>query len=186
MSFEVRNLGGFADAKVIQSQNHTDHRGWFTEEYKKSTFEQLGLEIDIKQINHSMSKKDGTIRGLHYQKNPKPMGKLVSVLQGEAYYVGVDLRKGSPTYKQWESIELSKKDSLQIWFPEGFAVGFCTLKPMTEVIYFVTNEYNEELDSCIDWDDPEIDVNWPVEDPILSKKDKKAPPFKNCNADFEY
>lgn len=186
MPFEFQAIEGIEDVVLVEPQRFEDGRGWFMETYKRSPFVDAGIDAEFVQDNHSLTRDKGIIRGLHYQRQPKPQGKLVRCTRGRIYDVAVDLRQGSPTYKEWVSVELSPDDGRQIWVPPGFAHGFCSLAADTEVAYKVTEEWDPDLDSGFAWDDPEVGVEWPVSDPILSEKDQKAPSFADCDAEFTY
>lgn len=172
------------DVLIIKPKVFGDNRGWFTEIYSKIKFEELGVDIDFVQDNHSMSAQKGTLRGLHFQKNPKSQAKLIRCIKGKILDVAVDLRKGSSTYKKWISVELSDENHNQIFVPKGFAHGFLTLTNDVEVQYKVDHYYAPEFDRSIRFDDPEIGVDWGIAEPILSEKDLKAPLLKDSDVDF--
>lgn len=172
------------DVLIIEPNIFGDHRGWFTETYSKAKFKEFGIDIEFVQDNHSMSAQKGTLRGLHFQTNPKAQTKLVRCTKGRILDVAVDLRKGSPTYKQWVSVELSEDNKKQLLIPKGFAHGFLTLTDNVEVQYKVDEYYAPECDRSIRFDDPEIGVDWGILDPILSEKDLKAPLLKDSDVDF--
>lgn len=165
------------DILILEPGVFGDHRGWFTETYSKTKFQELGIDIEFVQDNHSMSAQKGTLRGLHFQTNPKAQLKLVRCTKGRILDVAVDLRKGSATYKKWVGIELSDENKNQLLIPKGFEHGFLTLTDDVEVQYKVDEYYAPECDRSIRLDDPEIGVNWGIEDPILSGKDLNAPLF---------
>ncbi|WP_164931634.1 dTDP-4-dehydrorhamnose reductase [Longirhabdus pacifica] len=169
---------------IIESRVFEDHRGWFTEVYSKQKFSEQGIDLNFVQDNHSMSYQKGTLRGLHFQTNPKAQTKLVRCTKGKIYDVVVDLRKGSPTYKKWIGIELSDKNKKQLLVPKGFAHGFVTLTEEVEVQYKVDEYYSLEHDGSIRFDDPEIGVDWVMQNPILSEKDLQAPYLKDSGVDF--
>lgn len=152
-----------------------DGRGFFMESYNERVMEELGFRFRFVQDNHSLSVAAGTIRGLHYQEEPMAQTKLVRVIRGAIYDVAVDLRKDSPTFGNWVGVILSAENYRQILIPKGFAHGFCTLVGNTEVLYKVDQFYSPEHDKGIRWNDPEIGIDWPVSDPILSEKDMKHP-----------
>ena len=161
---------------LLQPQIFNDPRGYFMEVYRHQAFESLGLPAQFVQENQSGSKK-GILRGLHYQIQ-QPQGKLVRVLVGEVFDVAVDIRRSSPTFKQWVGAYLSAENKQQLWIPPGFAHGFYVLSDWAEVTYKVTTYYAPEWNRSIRWDDPELGVNWPVvagEQPLLSSGDAKAP-----------
>jgi len=166
---ELRIPGVF----LIRPAVHGDHRGFFTESYNHRAFEAQGLGFDFVQDNHSLSAQAGTVRGLHFQREPKAQTKLVRVLSGAIYDVAVDIRKGSPTFGQWVSAILSEDNKRQLLVPKGFAHGFCTLVADTQVFYKVDEYYSPEHDSGIAWDDPQIGIEWPVAKAhaVLSGKD---------------
>jgi len=172
------------DVLIIEPKVFGDHRGWFTETYSKTKFQELGIDIEFLQDNHSMSAQKGTLRGLHFQTNPKAQTKLVRCTKGKILDVAVDLRKGSSTYKQWVGVELSEENKKQLLIPKGFAHGFLTLTDNVEVQYKVDEYYAPECDRSIRFDDPEVGVEWGIEDPILSEKDLKAPLLKDSDVDF--
>lgn len=169
---------------IIEPDVFGDNRGWFMESFNKDKFEEIAPNIDFVQDNHSMSSKKGTLRGLHFQKNPHSQSKLIRCTKGKILDVAVDLRKKSSTYKKWISIELSEENKKQLFIPQGFAHGFLTLTDNVEFQYKVDNYYSKESDRGIRFDDPEIGVDWGIENPILSDKDKIAPFFKDSDANF--
>lgn len=174
-----------SDIVLIKPKVFTDHRGFFLETYKYSDFFQNGIKEHFVQDNHSKSVK-GVLRGLHYQNNPKAQGKLVRCTKGRIWDVGVDIRKGSPTFGKWVGVELSEENFCMLYIPAGFAHGFCVLSDEAEVQYKCTEEYNAELDAGIRWDDPEINIKWPIKEPLLSDKDSKLPYLKDAKISFCY
>jgi dTDP-4-dehydrorhamnose 3,5-epimerase len=174
------------DLYIIEPEVFKDNRGWFMESYSAQKFKENGIDIEFIQDNHSLSKEKGVLRGLHFQLDPKSQTKLVRCTRGKIYDVAVDLREGSPTYKKWFGVELSAENKKQFLIPKGFAHGFLTLTENTEVQYKVDEYYAPEYDRSIRFDDPEINVEWGIEDPILSEKDKNAPLFKNSDCNFKY
>ena len=158
------------------------------ESYNKKDFEEIGLDFDLIQDNHSLSVEAGVLRGLHFQLAPKAQTKIVRVLSGAIYDVVVDLRKGSPTYKKWQGFILSSSNKRQIVVPKGFAHAVLTLVPNTAIMYKVDEYYSPELDRSLRWNDPELGIDWPVSQPILSQKDEKAPLLKDLidEINFEY
>ena len=166
------------DVYIIEPDVFGDHRGFFMESYNKEKFEKLGLKFDLIQDNHSLSVEPGVIRGLHFQKDPKAQTKIVRVLTGAIYDVVVDLRRDSPTFGEWVGVHLSEENKFQLVVPKGFAHGFCTILPNTQVFYKVDEYYSQEHDSGILWNDPDLGIDWPTTDPILSDKDRKQPTFK--------
>lgn len=172
------------DVLILEPKVFGDHRGWFTETYSKAKFQELAIDIEFVQDNHSMSAQKGTLRGLHFQTNPKAQTKLLRCTKGRILDVAVDLRKGSSTYKHWVGVELSEDNKKQLLIPKGFAHGFLTLTDNVEVQYKVDEYYDPECDRSIRFDDPEIGVEWGIENPILSEKDLSAPLLEESDVDF--
>lgn len=155
-----------------------DERGFFFESYKKSEFEENGINVEFKQDNHSKSTK-GVLRGLHYQSYPKQQAKLVRCIKGSIFDVAVDIRKNSPTFGQWIGEVLSEENKKMLYIPENFAHGFVVLSDEAELVYKASNEYSKEHDRGILWNDPDIGINWGINfNPILSEKDKNQPALK--------
>lgn len=169
---------------VIESRRFEDDRGFFMELYKYSSLARLGIKEYFVQDNYSVSKK-GVIRGLHYQKSPMAQAKLVRCINGEIFDVSVDIRKGSHTYGQWVGVRLSSQDGSMIYIPVGFAHGFAVLSDFAEVIYKCTKEYSPEDERGIIWDDPDINIKWHVNEPIISEKDKTHPRLRYATNNFE-
>ncbi|MEM3844678.1 MAG: dTDP-4-dehydrorhamnose 3,5-epimerase [Candidatus Parvarchaeota archaeon] len=155
---------------LISSEKFSDDRGFFIEKYKRSDLKALGIDLDFVQMNHSFSKR-GVLRGLHFQRRPKEQDKLVTVTRGKIMDVAVDIRPSSPTYKKYIYATLSEENNMSIFIPKGFAHGFLALEE-SDVVYLTTTEYSSEHDSGIRWDDPDININWPIKNPIVSKKDR--------------
>ncbi|MDX2103719.1 MAG: dTDP-4-dehydrorhamnose 3,5-epimerase [Alphaproteobacteria bacterium] len=176
MSVQVRATA-LPDVKLISPTRHGDHRGFFVETYNRATWVAAGVGDEFVQDNHSLSRPIYTVRGLHFQLAPKAQAKLVRVLRGRILDVAVDLRRSSPTFGQHVAVELSAEDSTQILVPVGFAHGFATLEPDTEVAYKVTELYSREHDRGIRWNDPAIGIVWPFDPALaqLSDKDRVAP-----------
>ena len=147
---------------LITPKRFSDDRGFFSETYVQRVLEPHGIGAAFVQDNHSLSRLPGVLRGLHYQLPPKAQGKLVRVVRGSIFDVAVDIRRGSPDYGRHVSIVLSADNWRQLWVPVGFAHGFLTLEPDTEVIYKVTADYAPDLDRGIAWDDPDVGVAWPI------------------------
>ncbi len=164
---------GIPGLVVVEPAVHGDQRGFFMETWHASRYASHGLPELFVQSNVSRSGA-GVLRGLHYQ-HPKPQGKLVSVLEGRIFDVGVDIRPDSPTFRQWAGVELSSGNHRQLYIPEGFAHGFCVLGDSALISYLCTAEYDAECDSGIAWDDPDIGIEWPLTDVQLSGKDRAAP-----------
>jgi dTDP-4-dehydrorhamnose 3,5-epimerase len=166
--------------KTIQNKHFKDDRGFFTEHYRKDLFKEYGLP-EFVQDNHSRS-KPGVIRGLHFQTGPTAQSKLVSVMHGKIWDVVVDLRKESSTYGEWEAVELSDENGLQLWVPQGFAHGFCVLgNEDADVFYKVDRFYSPGNEGGIVYNDPTLKIEWPVKNPIVSTKDRTLP-FMILNA----
>jgi dTDP-4-dehydrorhamnose 3,5-epimerase len=160
------------DVKVLVPEVFQDARGFFMEVFREDQFKALGLPHAFVQDNHSRSVRSVT-RGLHFQWDP-PMGKLMRVTVGSAFLVAVDIRKNSPTLGKWVGVEASAENHRQVWAPAGFARGFCVLSEVAEIQYKCTGIYSPPGESGIRWDDPQIAVEWPVKEPLLSDKDRKA------------
>jgi len=174
----------FKGLLVIETDVYQDNRGWFTETYTKKEFDNYGIDIDFIQDNQSYSAKKGTLRGIHFQINPKAQSKLVRCTRGAIIDTVVDLRKGSDTYKQWFSIELSAENRKQLFIPKGFGHAFITLVDDVEVQYKVDEYYSQEHDRSIRFDDPELNIDWGIENPIISPKDLNAPFLKDYEPNF--
>jgi len=172
---------------VVEPDVFGDHRGWFMETYNESNFFDAGINIKFVQDNQSFSAAKGTLRGLHYQLNPKAQTKLVRCIKGAIFDVAVDIRKSSLTFGKWFGIELTDVNKKQLLIPKGFAHGFMTLTEEVEVQYKVDEIYAPECDRGIMWNDPEIGIKWPMDvKPILSAKDEKAPLLKVAENNFIY
>lgn len=175
------------DVFVIEPTVFGDHRGWFMETYSESKFQEAGIDLNFVQDNQSFSKTRGTLRGLHYQLNPKAQTKLVRCTKGAIFDVAVDIRKGSPSYGKWFGIELNAENKKQLLIPKGFAHGFMTLTSDVEVQYKVDELYAPDCDRGIIWNDPQIGIEWPIDiTPVLSEKDEKAPLLKEADINFVY
>ncbi|MDI1471629.1 MAG: dTDP-4-dehydrorhamnose 3,5-epimerase [Thermodesulfovibrio sp.] len=172
------------DVLLIKPKVFEDERGFFLEIYKASEFAKAGIDLPFYQVNHSKSKK-GVLRGLHFQLEPKAQGKLVWCIKGKIWDVAVDLRKGSPWFSKWVAVELSEKNKHLLWIPPGFAHGFVALEDC-EIIYLTTNEYAPELDRGIIWNDPTLNISWPVREPLLSHKDSTLPRLEDAEMNFYY
>lgn len=176
------------EVRLLRAERFGDARGWFSETWNRRRFEDAGIALDFVQDNQSHSAEPGTLRGLHFQTPPYAQSKLVRVLKGAVLDVAVDLRCGSPTYKQHVAVELSAENGLQILIPHGFAHGFLTLTADTEVLYKVDAYYAPEHNAGIAWDDPEIAIPWPVDPqgPVLSEKDRRLPRLAAIVSTFTY
>lgn len=173
------------DVVVIEPRVFPDERGFFMETYKQSEFTAQGIAKTFVQCNQSKS-VGGTLRGLHYQKNPKAQGKLVRVLLGEIYDVVVDLRRGGPSYGKWIGVALSTENKKMLYVPEGFAHGFCVTSGEAEVLYSTTAEYAPECESGVRWNDPELGIAWPIAEPQLAPRDRTWPSLKLADNNFRY
>jgi dTDP-4-dehydrorhamnose 3,5-epimerase len=174
--------------KIVTPKRFGDARGWFSETYTERNFRALGLDYHFVQDNHSLSRVQGTLRGIHFQTPPHGQDKLVRCVRGRILDVAVDLRRGSPTFGHWVSLELSAENGRQLFVPIGFGHGFVTLEPDTEVIYKVTDYYAPECDGGIRWNDSAIGVDWQLAGagPQLSAKDEKLPFLQDFESPFEY
>lgn len=172
------------DVLLIQPDVFEDSRGFFLESYSSKKFEDAGIKCLFVQDNHSRSKEQGVIRGLHFQLPPFAQSKLIRVTRGAIYDVVIDLRKESSTFGKYQSFELTEKNFMMLFIPQGFAHGLCTLSPVTEVQYKVDNFYAPACDSGIRWNDPTFAINWPVKVPVLSKKDAALPFFNEIKSPF--
>ena len=168
---------------VIKPDVFEDDRGYFFESFNHEKFLNVGLDLKFLQDNESKSKK-GVLRGLHYQAPPFAQGKLVRVMRGSVLDVAVDFRKDSPTYGKWESIFLSGQNKWMYWIPAGFAHGFVTLEDDTIFFYKCTNVYSKVSEGSILWNDPDLNINWGIADPMISDKDKISPRFKDVVSPF--
>lgn len=162
---------------LIEPLRLADERGFFSEVWSRHTLAAVGLDIDFVQDNHAFSRAVGVLRGLHFQRPPSAQGKLVRVVRGAIFDVAVDIREGSATYGEHVAVELSATNWRQLWVPPGFAHGYCTLEPNTEILYKVDAPYDRETDGGIAWDDPDLAIDWPsvAELAVLSAKDRSAP-----------
>ena len=170
---------------LITPLRHGDHRGFFGETYSRRRYADMGIDVEFVQDNHSLSRAVGTLRGLHFQAPPAAQGKLVRCGRGAIFDVAVDIRRGSPTYGQWEGYELTAENGHQLYVPVGFAHGFVTLEPDSEIVYKCTDYYAPETEGAVRWDSCGID--WPLSvDPILSDKDAIAPALADFDSPFIY
>ncbi|MBU0597382.1 dTDP-4-dehydrorhamnose 3,5-epimerase [Patescibacteria group bacterium] len=174
----------FNDAWLIEPDVYKDTRGFFMETFSKEWFEEKGIKVNFVQDNHSKSVKSGVLRGLHFQLPPHNQAKLVRVCNGAVYDVVVDLRKDSETFGQWEGFELTANNHLMFFIPRGFAHGYCTLQPNTEFLYKIDNLYSPEYDTGIIWNDPILNIKWPISNPIISDKDAQLQSFKQFKSPF--
>ncbi len=178
--FKIREVVAF------RPDRHRDARGFFSEPYSRRALAEAGIDTEFVQDNHSLSVPRGTLRGLHFQAPPAAQAKLVRVVRGAIFDVAVDIRAGSPSYGRHVSCRLSAKEWNQLYVPVGFAHGFCTLEPDTEVIYKVSGYYAPEHDRGLLWNDPALAIDWPVSEPLLSEKDRSLPLLRQMPACFTY
>ncbi len=173
---------------ILTPPRFGDARGFFSESWNRRRMQEAGLDFDWVQDNHSLSAKVGTIRGLHFQAPPHAQDKLVRCGRGALFDVAVDIRKGSPTYGQWVGVELSFENGRQLLIPAGFAHGFVTRAPDTEIIYKCSDYYAPESDGAVRWDSPSIGIDWGLggTEPLLSEKDAAAPRFREFDSPFDY
>ena len=172
---------------IVEPDVHGDHRGYFMETYNQKAFEDIGITAVFVQDNQSFTAQKGTLRGIHFQNAPMAQAKLVRVTRGAVMDVAVDLRKGSPTYRQWVAVELSAENKRMLFIPRGFGHGFKTLTDDVEFCYKVDNLYSRECDRGIRFNDPAIGVDWgEVTESLLSQKDTTAPLLEESDCNFVY
>jgi dTDP-4-dehydrorhamnose 3,5-epimerase len=167
---------GISGLKLIKPRVFKDDRGYFYESFNKDSFSKIGINEEFVQDNQSLSNK-GILRGMHFQSPPHAQGKLVRVIKGSVQDVVIDIRKNSPTYGQHFSVELSEENFLVMYVPQGFAHGFATLEDSTIFAYKCTDTYHPETEAGLAWDDKEFGIEWMIQNPILSEKDKTNEPF---------
>ena len=184
-NFEVVSLAIDA-VRLIRPRRIPDSRGYFAETWNQRGFAEAGIEVVFVQDNYSYSRASGTVRGLHYQRSPRGQAKLVRVARGAIFDVAVDLRRGSPSFGEHVAVRLSAEEGSQLFLPVGFAHGFCTLEPDTEVAYKISEFYSPEHDTGILWNDPDLGIEWPLKGrtPIMSDKDQKLPRLAEIEAPF--
>src|SRR6202022_1702929 len=177
-----------ADIKLITPVRHVDSRGFFSEVFKENVLREHGIDIHFVQDNHSLSASKGVVRGLHFQIPPFAQAKLLRVTAGSIFDVAVDIRWGSPSFGRHVAVVLSASDGNQLFIPEGFAHGFCTLEPDTEVFYKVSRYYSPEHDRGMLWNDPALGIAWPVAETeaLLSDKDRRQPVLAELPQHFHY
>jgi dTDP-4-dehydrorhamnose 3,5-epimerase len=180
MKTETNHIDGLL---VIKPDVFEDQRGYFFESFNAQKFRQLGIDVGFLQDNESRSGK-GVLRGLHFQVPPHDQGKLVRVIKGAVLDVAVDLRKTSPNYGKWASIELSEQNKWMYWIPAGFAHGFVTLEENTVFFYKCTSVYHKESEQAIAWNDPDLNIDWGIKNPIVSEKDRLAGRFRDFISPF--
>ena len=169
---------------IIEPQVFADRRGFFLESYNLARYAEHGIDVAFVQDNHSRSTR-GTLRGLHYQA-PPGQAKLVRVTAGEVFDVAVDIRWGSPTYGHWVGVTLSAENHRQLYIPTGFAHGFCVVSESADFLYKVTSYYDPTAERGVAWDDPALGIEWPVEDPILSDRDRQHPRLADAAREYVY
>jgi dTDP-4-dehydrorhamnose 3,5-epimerase len=176
------------EVRLLTPKKFGDDRGFFSETWSRKTLAANGIDADFIQDNHSLSRAKGVLRGLHFQTAPHAQDKLVRVLRGSVFDVAVDIRRGSPTFGRHVSAVLSADNWAQLWVPKGFAHGFVTLEPDTEVAYKVTGDYAPDCDRGLAWDDPALAIVWPVpvETSLLTAKDRQHPRLQDLPAYFTY
>ncbi len=184
MSFKFKRLE-IPDVVLVEPKKIGDARGFFVEVYKSSDFNSFGIDKQIVQINYSKSQKS-VLRGLHYQKEPCAQAKLVRVVQGEIFDVVVDIRKGSPSYGKWVGVNLDSDSMNMLYVPEGFAHGFLTLSDEAEIEYYCSSVYSPENERGIIYNDSTLNISWPEENLLLSKKDLENPQLDKSDNDFIY
>ena len=167
------------DVVLIEPKLFEDRRGFFMETYHQGDFEKAGILQAFVQDNHSRSQK-GVLRGLHFQKEPFAQGKLVRCIRGSVFDLAVDVRKGSATYGKWVGVTLSEESRCILWIPRGFAHGYLVLQDGTEILYKTDNFYSPGHEQGIIWNDPDLSIRWPLEDPIISDKDRIFPCLKDA------
>ena len=184
MKVEQTELAGVV---LLEPRRFGDSRGFFAETYNARAYRDAGIECEFVQDNHSLSDKVGTVRGLHFQRPPAAQAKLVRCGRGAIFDVAVDIRVGSPTYGKWVGYELSADNGLQLFIPAGFAHGFMTLKPGSEIVYKCSDYYAPETEGSVRWDDPELGIEWPkTQEPVLSEKDAEAPYLSQIKSPFRW
>jgi len=184
MPFNFKRLE-IPEVIVVVPKSFSDERGFFLESFKESDFASNGIDAKFVQDNISHSIKN-VLRGLHYQKNPTAQAKLVVPLKGKIFDVAVDIRKGSSSFGKWVGEILSEENHKSLFVPKGFAHGFCVLSEQADILYKVSSEYSSENERGIVWNDPTLEINWTVDNPILTKKDLDLPLLNNIDNNFSY
>jgi dTDP-4-dehydrorhamnose 3,5-epimerase len=174
------------DIVVIEPPLFKDERGWFSETYRRTEFAGHGIDRPFVQDNHSLSTRRGVLRGLHFQSEPFAQDKLVRCVAGAILDIAVDIRRGSPTFAKWVKVEISAENRRVVWIPVGFAHGTLTLTDRAELIYKTTAEYSPLHERAILWSDPQIGIQWPIREPIVSAKDASAPLLADVENDFTW
>lgn len=181
MNFIKTEIDGLV---IVEPKVFVDHRGFFMESWSERAFAEAGLNYTFVQDNHSSSTVKGTLRGIHFQRGDKAQAKLVRCVRGRVLDVAVDLRPGSPTYKKWVAVELSEENKRMVMIPRGFGHGFVTLTDNVEFLYKADNPYAPESEGGIRWNDPELNIDWGLQNPVLSDKDKVNPFLKDAVTDY--
>jgi dTDP-4-dehydrorhamnose 3,5-epimerase len=187
MGMDVKSLA-IPEVKVITPPIFRDKRGFFSETYNLEKLAAVGIDCSFPQDNHSLSRARGTVRGLHFQIEPHPQGKLVRVVRGAVFDVAVDIRHGSPAFGKHVCCVLSSENWSQVWVPSGFAHGFCTLEPDTEVVYKVTDLHSPQCERGIAFDDAALGIDWPIapSEAVVSEKDRRLAKLSEVPAYFFY
>lgn len=172
MKFKETKLKGLY---IIEPEIHFDDRGYFARIFCKQELSKTGIDFNIVQANRSLNKKQGTIRGMHFQKPPKVEDKIIQCIKGKIYDVAIDLRQDSPTYGEWVAEKLSEENKKMFLIPKGFAHGFQTLTDNCEILYFMSEFYSPQYESGVRWDDPFFNIKWPIKNRVVSEKDKNWP-----------
>ncbi len=184
MTHEETTLPGVL---LITPRRFGDHRGFFAETYSRRQYREIGIDLDFVQDNHSLSAETGTVRGLHFQAPPHAQAKLVRCGRGAIFDVAVDIRQGSPTYGQWVGYELSAENGAQLFIPAGFAHGFVTLRPESEIVYKCSDYYAPKTEGALLWNDPALGIDWPLTgEATLSEKDASAPRLAALESPFTW
>jgi len=185
MPFEFKKLN-IPEIILVEPRVFNDERGFFMETYKHPDFAEIGIGEKFVQENHSKSKKN-VLRGLHYQKHPKAQSKFVRCISGKIFDVAVDIRKGSPTYGKWVGEILSEENKKELYIPVGFAHGFCVLSDSAEIIYKCGfSEFSPENEGGVLWNDPALNIEWPIKDPLILQKDLDWPLLEKADNNFIY
>ena len=184
MTFKFKKLK-IPEIILIEPKVFFDKRGFFMETYEQSEFAKFGIKEKFIQDNHSKSKKK-VLRGLHYQKNPKAQSKIVRCISGKIFDLGVDIRKGSPTFGKWAGAILSEENKRELYIPAGFAHGFCVLSNHAEFVYKCSNKYSPKYERGLFWNDPALKIKWPIKNPVISKKDSQWPTLEKIDNNFIY
>lgn len=184
MNFENTAI---SDVMLITPRRFGDHRGFFAETFSRRAYAAIGIDLEFVQDNHSLSKQAGTVRGLHFQAPPRAQAKLVRCGSGAIFDVAVDIRRNSETFGRWVGYELSAENGRQLFIPAGFAHGFLTLQPSSEIVYKCSDYYAPDMEGAVRWDDPDIGIDWPhAGEAVLSEKDAAAPILAELDSPFKW